>query len=221
MPEFKAPQFREIQAAVAGSSASSAATAVADASSGAAAAPGDQPPPPGDEPAAPGETAVAEPSTSGIEIQWLWGQGKPETMHPFWAVRRLTAEQLDTEQRACIKRNKTAVASKTEKVPNFNCEFQEQVQSAVSVCTVGGAVANCTRLVKVPVLTNSTALAPGDELILELTIEAKEKTPTKRTWRDVDKEEATDRKRRRDLRITGTPDLAASRRESDWLSGPP
>ena len=141
-------------------------------------------------------------------------------MHPFWAVRRLTAEQLDTEQRACIKRNKTAVAGKTEKVPNFNCELQEQVPSAVSVCTVGSAVANCTLLVKVPVLTNSTALAPGDELILELTIEAKEKTPTKRTWRDVDKEEATDRKRRRDLRIKGTPDPGASRREADWLSWP-
>ena len=83
---------------------------------------------------------------------------------------------------------------------------------------VGGAVANCTRLVKVPVLTNSTALAPGDELILELTIEAKEKTPTKRTWRDVDKEEATDRKRRRDWRLKDTPDLAASVREADWLT---
>ena len=27
-------------------------------------------------------------------IEWIWGAGVAETMHPFWAVRRLTTEQL-------------------------------------------------------------------------------------------------------------------------------
>ena len=189
MPEFNAPKFKETKAAVAGSNASSAATAVAGAS------------PEQTTPAAPHTPAVEESAALGAaavaEIQWLWGQGKAETMHPFWAVRRLTADQLDSEQKACIKRNKTAVAGKNEKVPGFNCEFQEHVQSACMICGVGRAVANCTRLIKVPTITNSTALAPGDELILPLIIEAKETTtPKKRTWRDVDKEEASERKRR-------------------------
>ena len=72
-----------------------------------------------------------------------------------------------------------------------------------------GAIANCTRLIKVPTITNATALAPGDELILPLTIEAKEKTPSKRTWRGVDSEEASDRKRRenRGLRMTESGSL--------------
>lgn len=129
MPEFSAPKFKETKAAVAGSNASSAATAVAGASSEQTA------------PAAPHTPAVEESAALGAaavtEIQWLWGQGKAETMHPFWAVRRLTADQLDSEQKACIKRNKTAVAGKNEKVPSFNCEFQEQVQSAVCICGIG------------------------------------------------------------------------------------
>ena len=218
MPEFSAPKFKETKAAVAGSNASSAATAVAGAS------------PEQTTPAAPHTPAVEESAALGAaavaEIQWLWGQGKAETMHPFWAVRRLTADQLDSEQKACIRRNKTAVAGKNEKVPSFNCEFQEHVQSAVCICTVGGTVANCTRLVKVPVITNATALATGDELILPMTIEAKEKTPSKRTWRDVDREEASDRKRRenrgRDLRNADDGErISRMRLHADWPSGPP
>ena len=94
------------------------------------------------------------------------------------------------------------------------------------ICGVEGAVANCTRLIKVPTITNATALAPGDELILPLTIEAKETTPKKRTWRDVDKEEASDRKRRenrgRDLRNADDGErISRTRLMADWSSGPP
>ena len=38
-------------------------------------------------------------------------------------------------------------------------------------------------------ITNATCLGPGDELILPVTIEAKEKAPLKRTWQTVLKEE--------------------------------
>ena len=114
-------------------------------------------------------------------------------MHPFWAVRRITPQQLDKEIDACVKRNKTAVAGKEEIVPSFNCQFQEYAQSSVTLSTVGTSVANCARIVKVPLLTNSKALAKGEELILPLVVETetKEKALSKRTrtWRDVEKEE--------------------------------
>ena len=46
---------------------------------------------------------------------------------------------------------------------------------------------NETKLVKVPMLTNTKALAEGEELILRLTVQAKEKQAPKRTWREVSK----------------------------------
>ena len=69
-------------------------------------------------------------------------------------------------------------------------------------------------------------MATGDELILPMTIEAKEKTPSKRTWRDVDREEAIDRKRRenrgRDLRNADAGErISRMRLMADWSSGPP
>ena len=218
MPEFTAPKYKQTQAAVAGSNALPAATAVAGASGAALEAA-----------AVAGTSASAETSTSDKEIQWLWGHGKPESMHPFWAVRRLTAEQLDTERTACIKRNKTAAAGKNENVPSFNCELEEHILSAVCMCVVGDKTANCTKLVKVPVLTNATELATGDELILPITLSPKAKTPAKRTWRDVDKEDAKERKRiedakerkrlKEDLADSGEP-VSRTRLEEDW-SGPP
>jgi len=134
-------------------------------------------------------TAVAGASGSNEDIEWVWGQGRAETMHPFWAVRRLTPEQLDKDVEACIKRNKTAVAGKQEAIPSINCELEEQVHSFVHIATVGQCVVNCTRLIKVPFLTNIKALKKGEELLLSLVVQVKEKRAVKRTWRDVSKEE--------------------------------
>ena len=83
--------------------------------------------------------AVAGSSASRGDIEWVWGQGKTETMHPFWAVRRITQEQLDKEVQACNKRNKTAVAEDWKAPPNFNCELVEKCQS-LSIATVGASV---------------------------------------------------------------------------------
>ena len=136
-----------------------------------------------------GGAAVAESSALRGDIQWVWGQGRAETMHPFWGVRRLTPQQLDKEIEACIRRNKTAVAGKEEIIPSFNCALEVCSHSAVTLATVGDAVVNCTKIVKAPVLINSKALAKGEELILPLAVEAKDKHQSKRTWRDVSKEE--------------------------------
>ena len=116
---------------------------------------------------------------------WVWGQGKPETLHPFWAVRRLTAQQLDGEITTVLKRNKTAVAAKEDPVPRFNCEFVEYTQTLVNVSAMGDVTQNCTRNIKIPMMTNSEALTPGDELILKNDVMAKQKQEQKRTWRDV------------------------------------
>ena len=172
-PEFKAPTLQKTRTAVAGESAA---------------------PPPAAGACAPDEAANAEsvassgPSSASHEaVEWLWGQGRAETMHPYWAVRRLTPQQLDKEVEACLKRNKTAVAGKEENIPTFNCGFQEYNQSTTTIATFPETVLNETKLVKVPMLTNTKALAKGEELILRQTVQAKEKQAPKRTWREVSK----------------------------------
>ena len=109
-------------------------------------------------------------------------------MHPFWAVRRLTQEQLDREIDACVRRNKTAVAGEQERIPSFNCDLEEHTHSVVNIATVGDAVMNVSKLVKVPYMINTKALVQGEELIFPIVVKAKSK-PLVRTWRDVNKEE--------------------------------
>ena len=108
-------------------------------------------------------------------------------MHPYWAVRRLTPQQLENEIEACRKRNKTAVAGKKEIMPSFNCGYQEYNQSSTTIITVADAVTTETKFVKVPLLTNTQALAEGEELILRLVVPEKTKQEHKRTWREVSK----------------------------------
>ena len=108
-------------------------------------------------------------------------------MHPCWAVRRLTPQQLEKTVEARRKRNKTAVAGKKENIPTFNCGFQEYNQSSTIITTVAEAVTTETKFVKVPLLTNTKALAEGEELILRLVAPAKTKQAPKRTWREVSK----------------------------------
>ena len=55
-----------------------------------------------DEQAQEQETAVAEDKQAQTQetavVEWSWGEGSEETMHPVWAVRRLTQKQLDQER---------------------------------------------------------------------------------------------------------------------------
>ena len=41
--------------------------------------------------------AVAGSSDPDGNIEWKWGQGRSETMRPFWAARRIAAQQLEKE----------------------------------------------------------------------------------------------------------------------------
>ena len=41
--------------------------------------------------------AVAGTKEANIDDAWVWGPPGDQTMHPFWAVRRLTQKQLTRE----------------------------------------------------------------------------------------------------------------------------
>ena len=125
-------------------------------------------------------TAVAgEPgSTAADHIEWIWGDNEAETMHPFWAVRRLTDKQL---QVATIAKQPTDLA------PRFNCELQTKSLSCVTIATLDGKCCNRTRILEVPFLTNSMDLEKGEELVMQLIEKAKKAAP-KRSWRDAEKD---------------------------------
>ena len=110
-------------------------------------------------------------------------------MHPFWAVRRLTKAQLDEEAAQVTKRNLAAVAGSLEPVPSFNCELQDLVQNNCAVCKEGTqTLPNVNRQIKLPMMMNTKPLERGEELILEIRLEPKQKDK-KRTWQDVDREQ--------------------------------
>ena len=90
-------------------------------------------------------------------------------MHPFWAVRRMTAPQL-AQVKAALPTTGAQMA------PRFNCEINMVPISAVTIAATGGQLLNRTRLIDVPFLTNSAPLVKGEELILE--IQKREHKPT-------------------------------------------
>ena len=131
----------------------------------------------------PGAAAVADAG----EVTWEYAPIGQTTMHPFWAVRRLTEIQLDRE----IARAKT-----NEKLllPRFNCAIEYHVFSSVNVGVVNKDALNITRMCHVPFLTNQLEIEEGEELILK----ADEKPKiiaahARRTWKEafVAKEKAS------------------------------
>ena len=101
-------------------------------------------------------------------------------MHPFWAVRRMTAKQMATA---------SSETKPGQLPPRFNCNLQMQQLSQVSLAIMRGSSVNRTRSFEVPFLTNSKDLEEGEELILQVYEKTKEDKPSaKRTWRDADKE---------------------------------
>ncbi len=117
--------------------------------------------------------------TLSVDGKWLFQDGGSDTMHPFWAVRRLTTQQLDRE-RAHVEAGSWA--------PRFNCEIIWKEVTSVGVFVMV-QTENRTRKVSVPFLTVRDEVQTGEELILQ--VEPKPtKEKRKRTWRDIAKEEA-------------------------------
>jgi hypothetical protein len=125
------------------------------------------------------KSAVAE-TTADEALTWNW-EGA-ETMHPFWAVRRLNEKQLQTEVQAW--KPETGKPR-----PRFNCELRMKPLSAVVLGIINERSLNRTRLLKVPFLINHVELVKNEELILEVLPMKKKETIKKRTWRDEVKDD--------------------------------
>ena len=116
-------------------------------------------------------------------------------MHPFWAVRRLTAAALQLAKTAAEKEKST------KPMLRFNCTTEARNLSVICVASVDGKCFNKTRILETPFLVNFEPLEGGEELILEVAEKAK-KEPAKRSWRDAEKErenaEATAKRQKTD-----------------------
>ena len=109
---------------------------------------------------------------------WNW-TGK-ESMHPFWAVRRLTQKQLLIEQE---KWAATKFPTKGIR-PCFNCELKVMTLSAVNIGSYNKRSVTRTRMLDVPLLVNRAPLQEKEELILEIETKEKKVVQKKRTWKD-------------------------------------
>jgi hypothetical protein len=141
-----------------------------------------------------------EAAVTAVADTWAWGPRGQEVMHPFWAVRRMTAKQL-------------AQHNSREPVPlRFNCVLELFVNSAVSVGVLRGQSLNSTRTVQVPILTNNVKLEEGEELVLEISDKPliPARNTTKRRWVSAFKESENDIKSKKreaivkSLTATGT-----------------
>ena len=127
-------------------------------------------------------------ASSSDSPAWKWEVGV--TMHPFWAVRRLAREQVESENLQMEKPAKPAKGGKAQPATHsnatplkYNCELKPR---QFSVCHVGvfqsGNVSN-TLFVEVPLMTNFLPIEQGQELLFEVV----KKEPSKKrgaTWKD-------------------------------------
>ena len=125
------------------------------------------------------EVNAAGSDVAAVADEWIWGPLGDETMHPFWAVRRMTQRQLCRE---------TAEAKEGDRRLRFNCRLEVVSMSCVSVGVVKAQSVNTTRVCNVPFLTNSIEVDEGEELILEVREATQKAEKRERTWRDAVKE---------------------------------
>jgi len=125
-----------------------------------------------------GDAAVAD--------DWEWGENGEETMHPFWAVRRMTPKQL-----AIAKTQKIPIGQLK---PRFNCKLEMQEQSVVVVGHLGHKHTNRTRVMEVPFVTNYESLEIDEELIIEITEPIKKPSKVKK-WQELVIEQQKDQKK--------------------------
>ena len=117
----------------------------------------------------------------------MWDEGGEDVMHPFWAVRRMTAAQLKQEQ----EKNDDGTP-----MILFNCDVVYRTVTCVCISSPGDKTVNRTRVMIVPFSSNSRALVAGEELVLEIAERRKKNsTPQKRSWREVVKEDDKTKKK--------------------------
>ena len=132
-------------------------------------------------------TAVAEGHQESPIWVWADNAREAETMNPFWAVRRMTDEQLS-------KAN--AAKPMTQPKLRFNCNLVDKSFSAVCAGILQTKAIASTRMVEVQCLTNSVDLVDGEELALRVcTPVPKQKAGAKRTWMDASKDKRKEEER--------------------------
>ena len=101
-----------------------------------------------------------------------WEFKGDETLHPFWAVERLTEDERRKAQKGA-----------------FNITFEDKEFAAVTAGTSGGDSIAITLGVVVPIMTNAVDVKKGEELLLQNTSQ-KEMKRKDGSWRtDVAKGE--------------------------------
>ena len=128
---------------------------------------------------------------SGEHHTWAWG-GK-EAMHPHWAVRRLTDDELRV------------------KLPGAHFNMKQETREISIVC-VGRGDHTITWMVQVPFLTNSVDLSAGVELVWQARAKPM-KEQKKNTWKDDqkvrDQQAAQELKKRKKDDVTKSCDATA------------
>ena len=95
------------------------------------------------------------------QSEWVWTGD--ESMHPFWAIRRVSGEKT---KEGCL-----------------NCGYKEVNFTDVVVGALDGKSTSLTTEVSVPFLTNTIAIPKGAELVLE--VEEATSAPKKQwTWKN-------------------------------------
>ena len=167
-PEWKAPEFKK------------AAAAAAEAGGEAAvAAPGQE--------AVGGGAAVAAPEQvadgSAVNFEgYDWQFKGDESCHPFWAVERLTQEELAKRQ-------------KEEPALRFNCGLVPKEYVTTCVGQVHDQSASTTMACTVPHITNTVPLAIGDVLLLQAEPKVKMEKKATVSWQDSARKEAQPKKK--------------------------
>ena len=123
---------------------------------------------------APAPTAVAAvPGGDSAEREWIYSKDQSETLHPFWAVRRITDTALQQEKdQVTMQMKKTG---ETSRIPVFNCELVTQIHTACNTATPWGQNLTSTTNVHVPYICNVKDVVEGEELIVRHVARAKNK----------------------------------------------
>ena len=130
---------------------------------------------------------AASPGEGEDERAFKWSKDDSESMHPFWAVRRIPSSKLAEEQKAVLEDIRKTGQQRN--VPAFNCEIVYKVHTTVCIASMGAQKVCSTRFITMPFITNVKDVVLGEELICELVKPHKPEKKRKLNWQEVRKEE--------------------------------
>ncbi len=117
------------------------------------------------------------------QYQRIWKWNGDETMHPSWAVARLSESELR-------KKNSASGGNQV-----FNMGLVPKQFNVVTVGTINDQSVACTVAVTVPILTNTRNVRAGEELIMRATCKEKDQKRKPQTWKDDVAKQETPTKR--------------------------